>query len=114
MFVQVDVKAGKNCKEPLELIFNGLGDPRQITRVMTKGKDAVSRMHRVTGWSSNGPCEAYAMLVEDSGAGNAMLIVGGDEGLRLMADDGDAPWDLGSDKQWGEPCLLLEEGVEMG
>lgn len=112
MFVQIDVKSGRNSKDSLELVFNGLGKPYTITKVMTDDRDGVTRMHKVTGWSSEGPCEATALIVEDSGAGSALLIHGGDEGIRLMPDDIDEPWSLDSANQWGEACLLLSEDVE--
>ena len=112
MFVQIDVKSGRNYKDSLELVFNGLGKPYTITKVMTDDRDGVTRMHKVTGWSSVGKCDAVALIVEDSGAGSALLIHGGDEGIRLMADDIDEAWDLDSASQWGEPCLLLAEDVE--
>lgn len=111
-FVSVEVKSGRNCKDSLELIFNGLGKPYTIRKVMTDDREGVTRMHKVTGWSSNGACDAVALIVEDSGAGSALLIHGGDEGIRLMADDIDEPWDLDSANQWGEACLLLAEDVE--
>ncbi|MSQ32279.1 MAG: hypothetical protein EXR59_03455 [Dehalococcoidia bacterium] len=112
MFVQIDVKSGRNNKDSLELVFNGLGKPYTITKVMTDDRVGVTRMHKVTGWSTQGPCDAIALIVEDSGAGSALLIQGGDEGLRLMADDINEAWDLDSANQWGEACLLLSEDAE--
>src|SRR5207247_5769637 len=41
----------------------------------------------VVGWSSVGggsPCAAWAIVVEDSSAGTAVLVYGGDWGLRLQ------------------------------
>ena len=113
MFIQVDVKAGRNYKESLELMFNGMGEPRVITKVLTEDRNGVTRMHKVTGWSSEGACDAIAVVVEDSGAGSARLILGGDEGIRLMPDDLEEEWSLDSANQWGEACLLLAEDVDV-
>ena len=58
----------------------------------------------VVGWTSRdggAPCPAYAVPVEDSGAGVATLIYGGDWGLRLTPKDGRPPF--------GEPYLLLDD-----
>ena len=58
----------------------------------------------VSGWSSAGDgssCPARAVPVEDSGAGVATLLYGGDWGLRLTPRDGRAPF--------GEPYLLLDD-----
>ena len=62
-------------------------------------------VHRcdVAGWSSAAdgtPCPARAVSVEDSGAGVATLVYGGDWGLRLLPRDGREPF--------GEPYLLLD------
>ena len=61
----------------------------------------------VTGWSSDGPCAAYAAMVQDSGDGAVLLVYGGDEGIRLKPVDSAKEWDLEDPEQWGEPCLLL-------
>ena len=113
-FVSVEVKSGRNVKDGLELVFNVMGKPSKITKVMTDDREGMTRMHKVTGWSEAGPCDAIALIVEDSGAGSALLIHGGDEGIRLMPDDIDEPWSLDSANQWGEACLLLSEDVETG
>ncbi|MEE8517935.1 MAG: hypothetical protein V3S98_02285, partial [Dehalococcoidia bacterium] len=68
----------------------------------------------VTGWSADGPCPAYAAKVWDSGDGVALLVYGGDEGIRLKHADSDADWDVANPDQWGEPCLLLDPGAEVG
>ncbi len=68
----------------------------------------------VTGWSTDGPCPAYAVPVADSGEGVVTLIFGGDEGIRLKPVDSGETWDLESPNQWGEPCLLLDPDVAMG
>src|SRR5688572_7400092 len=59
----------------------------------------------VTGWSADGPCPATAVTVEDSGGGTAVLVWGGDRGLRLVPTEGGPTV--------GEPYLLLSpEDVE--
>ena len=45
--------------------------------------------------------------VEESGAGRAYLIYGGNWGIRLNPVKFKEDWDLDSPNQWGEPFLLL-------
>ena len=45
--------------------------------------------------------------VDDSGEGVALLIDGGDAGLRLKPAAHASPWRLDDPEQWGEPYLLL-------
>jgi hypothetical protein len=114
MFIEVDVAAGDNCPEPLTLMFNGLSQPAPVTRVRTLDPDGVERMCEVTGWSAQGPCQARAAMVEDSGEGTALLVYGGDQGIRLKPVESAGGWDLASRQQWAEPCLLLPRDTEMG
>ena len=59
------------------------------------------------------PCEASAVLVGDSGLGQALLIHGGDEGIRLRPASSNSPLVLGTDDQIGEPYLLLQTSVKL-
>jgi hypothetical protein len=56
---------------------------------------------RVSGWSADGPGPATAVTVEDSGGGTAVLVWGGDHGLRLHPQDGEGR------SPFAEPYLLL-------
>ena len=108
MFIEVDVQAGDNCEYSLFRIFSAVGDPRPVIGVNAPGPGGISRDLEVTGWSAEGSCQAYAVAVEDSGEGRALLVYGGDEGVRLKARDSVEPWSIHSGDQWGEPCLLLD------
>ena len=98
----------------LERVFDGKGEPRSIEQMVAPNPMGDDINCRVTGWSSSGPCPAYAIMVEDSGEGILMLVYGGDEGLRLQPADGSEEWDLEDANQWGEACLLLHKDVELG
>src|SRR5687767_14339674 len=68
--------------------------PRPVTRVRW-ARDAGEALEcRVTGWGPGGACEAAGVDVEDSGAGTAVLVTGGDWGVRLSRSDSRAPWSL--------------------
>jgi len=95
-------------------VFDALEEPAQVARVMASDPQGNEHMCDVTGWSRKiGPCPAYAALVEDSGEGVAMLVYGGDEGIRLKPVERQEHWDLSSPHQWGEACLLLDKSVSL-
>ncbi len=83
-----------------------------MARVVALRRDGSEGPCAVTGWSAAGACPAYAAKVWDSGDGVALLVYGGDEGIRLKHADSDAAWDIADPSQWGEPCLLLDSEAE--
>jgi len=96
-FIDVFVEPNPNAPEGSGLRWKSEGEPRPVARVRHEG-----RWCRVEGWSSadgGSPCGAQAIPVEDSSAGTALLIVGGDWGVRLTPLDGAPPF--------GEAYLLL-------
>lgn len=113
MYIEVDVSEGPNCSWTLARLFKALTTPHPVREVIAPNPNGNDCLCQVTGWSASGPCEAKAVLVEDSGEGVSMLLYGGDAGLRLKALDNEEPWDLDSSLQWGEPCLLLNQDVEL-
>ena len=108
MFVEVDVQLGYNCDYSLNRVFSALAASVQVLRVETTGMHGELGLFDVTGWFGEGPCPAYAVIVEDSGEGRAMLIYGGADGIRLRPRDSRESWSLEAVDQWGEPCLLLD------
>ena len=113
-FIEVDVDAGENSDLSLSRIFDAREAPYEITRLVTMRRDGSDGPCAVTGWSADGACPAYAAKVWDSGDGVALLVYGGDEGIRLKPAGSNAPWDLADHDQWGEPCLLLASDAEVG
>ena len=114
MFIEVDVQGFSNSPMPLVRMFDAMEDPRRVTKVVASDPLGVEQECHVTGWSGDsGPCPAYAALVEDSGEGVAMLVYGGDDGIRLSPAAVDGDWDLDDPRQWGEACLLLDKDVRL-
>lgn len=113
LYIDVDVEEGSNCW-PLQRIFQALGDPREVSRIVAPDPRGDDVLCQVTGWSSSGPCQGYAVLVADSGEGAVTLIYGGDQGVRFKPIDNHDFWDLDNPDQWGEPCLLLDPDVHTG
>ena len=114
MLVEVEVSQSANCPMSLTRMFDAMEEPVLVSGVVASDPEDNDQMCDVTGWSSSGPCAAYAALVEDSGEGIARLIYGGDEGIRLKPAGCEERWDLDSPNQWGEACLLLDKDVKLG
>ena len=113
MFVEVDVQLGDNCDYSLNRVFSALAASAPVFRVETTGIHGELGLFDVTGWSGEGTCPAYAVIVEDSGEGRALLVYGGADGIRLRPHDSQEPWTLEAMHQWGEPCLLLDQSTHI-
>ena len=103
-FVDIFIDPNPNCPEGCDLRFQATVEPRPVRLVRHARGEDDSVACEVAGWSSEGggtPSPAHAVLVEDSGAGVATLLYGGDWGLRLTPRDGSPPF--------GEPYLLVGE-----
>ena len=111
MLIEVEVFAGENSQMELTRVFDLISEPRPITGVITADQMGRDRWCDVTGWSATGPCPARAALSEDSGEGVVLLVFGGDHGIRLKPADCREDWDIASENQWGEACLLLDKNA---
>lgn len=103
--VSVFIEPNPNCPEGCSQRFQATAEPRPVTVIRYSPGGDETILCDVAGWSSEKdgtPCPARAVRVEDSGAGVATLVYGGDWGLRLHPRDGRAPF--------GEPYLLLDAG----
>lgn len=110
-----EVEDNENCAGVPQLIFNTFAEARPISHVKLPYQGSA-QFHRVTGWDSQspgGPSTAYGVKIEESGGGEALLVYGGDWGLRIMRPGLDELWDINSENQWGEAYLMLgdESGV---
>ena len=111
MLMEIEVYESQNCPLNITRMFSTLEQSKPASYVKTTGIDGKEGIFDVVGWSSTGPTEAHAVLVEDSGDGIAMLIYGNEEGIRLRPSGDTEPWSLKSPNQWGEACLLLDKDV---
>ncbi|HEV8701537.1 MAG TPA: hypothetical protein VGV60_09740 [Candidatus Polarisedimenticolia bacterium] len=101
--VSVFIEPNPNCPEGCSQRFQATSESRVVTSIQYSPGGDETILCDVAGWSSekNGtPCPARAVRVEDSGAGVATLVYGGNWGLRLSPRDGRTPF--------GEPYLLLD------
>ena len=107
MLLMIEVEESDNCPFDVTRSFQTVEDPRPISRVTATGPDGKEDTYQVVGWSAQGPTQAHAALVDDSGEGAAMLVYGAAEGVRLKPVDSTEAWSLDSPTQWGDIFLLL-------
>ena len=106
----VEVESNENCEAGVFARFKEAGPARPVQQVRLYDRNPAGEWCCITGWSDDPAqpiCQAYAQLVEDSGAGLALLVYGGLCGIRLKPAKVDEPWSLDSKNQWGEPYLSL-------
>ena len=106
----VEVESNENCEASVFARFKEIGPARLVLQVRLYDRNPTGEWYWVTGWSENEQtpmCEAYAQLVEDSGAGLTHLVYGGIYGLRFRPIDIEEDWNLESPHQWGETYLSL-------
>lgn len=111
MYTHVEVEPNANCPMAANQVFKNLSEPVTVAMVRLFEGEPDGRLFFVTGWSSKAlgtPCPAYAVNVEDSSAGSAFLIYGGDWGIRLRPEASDG-WQLNNPGQWGETHLVLAD-----
>ena len=111
-----EVEPNENCESSVFLRFKEVGPPRPVIQVKIYERNAKGEWCDVVGYApeEDDPwCPAFAQPVEDSGAGLAVLIIGGVGGLRLKPVSCEEDWDLASPHQWGETHLLLAESRDL-
>lgn len=107
----IDIPPNPNCSSVDLRVFHDLEPPRPVdqVRLVPDGAEAA-QWYAVTGWSSAGTgVPALARKVDDSGDGVALLVSGGDAGLRLQPADSHSPWRLDDTAQHGAPFLLVPD-----
>ena len=109
MLFELDVSDEINSPFDLNRVFDILGEPQPVSQVYTSDLLGTDTWCDVVGWNESGPCQAFAVLSEDSGDGVILLLYGGNEGIRLKPATGSDDWDLTNHDQWGEPCLMLDK-----
>lgn len=109
--VIVEVPPNPNC-EPADLrLFHDVEAAQPVRQVCLERAPGQPAWYDVTGWTADDrPCPALARRVDDSGEGLALLVTGGDAGLRLRPADAHGGWRLDDPQQWGLPFLLLPDG----
>ncbi len=112
----IEIAPNPNC-EPVDMrVFHDLEPPKLMAQVRLEvsGDGRGPQWYVVTGWTAAGAaCPALAHKVDDSGEGVALLVSGGDAGLRLQPAGRDAPWRLDDTTQHGVPFLLVADATDL-
>jgi hypothetical protein len=111
-FTHVEVEPNANCPMPANQVYKNISEPYPIAAVRIFEGDPEGRLFDVSGWSSAGggsPSDAFGVKVEDSSAGEAWLVYGGDWGLRLRPTESLEDWSIDDADQYGETHLVLAD-----
>ena len=106
--VVIEIPQNSNC-EPIDLrVFHDVEAARGVSLVSLERLPGQAAWYEVTGWTHAGqPCPVLARKVDDSGEGLAVLVTGGDAGLRLRPAGSTEAWSMNDPRQWGAPFLLM-------
>jgi hypothetical protein len=109
-YTHVEVEPNDNTPMMAQQVYKNIGVPFPISHVRVYEGEPEGQLCAITGWSSGSggsATSAYAVAIEDSSEGRAILVYGGDWGVRLKPADSDAPWNIDDPEQWGETHLVL-------
>ena len=105
------IEDNPNCRGD-ERMFAESGDTRVVEQVLLDRPDGTTGWCELIGLDGN---DAFvtptARHVEDSAAGVAWLITGGDWGLRVRAVGSTELWAVDDPRQWGVPFLVMDDGA---
>jgi hypothetical protein len=109
-YTHVEVEPNDNTPMMAQQVYKNVGVPFPVSHVRIYEGEPDGQLCAITGWSSaeSGPeAPAYAVLIDDSSEGRAILVYGGDWGVRLRPAESETPWSLEDANQWGETHLVL-------
>ena len=115
-YTHVEVESNDNTPMMAQQVYKNIGVPFPVSHVRIYEGEPGGQLCAITGWSSidNGSAvAAYAVQIEDSSAGMAYLVYGGDWGVRLRPAEPDAPWSLDDPEQWGETHLVISDEADL-
>ena len=111
--VWIDIEDNDNCGYSPMQTFEVRGVGRSAASVVLESVTGVDGRCEVVGWSDIGRSEVRVVAVGDSGAGESILVHGGNHGIRMRASGDSSEWSLDSSAEFGEPYLLLPSGSEI-
>ena len=112
--VIIEIADNPNCPQADLRVFHEVEPARSVRCVRLERHPGEPVWYAVTGWMSEGrPCPALRQKVDDSGDGTAVLVHGGDAGLRLQPAGVPQPWGLDHPEQWGEPFLIMADAQDI-
>ncbi len=107
----IDIESNANLAEATMATFNATGPGRSVSAIHLEVDD-VWTWCAVTGWHDDAPAPAVLTPIEESGDGPALLVSGGNHGLRLARlsgpdDTTPVAWNVDDATQWAEPFLIV-------
>jgi len=113
----IDIDANDNLDESCMATFKETGPMRSVSAVRL-WRDTEWQWCAIIGWNDEQRVAAGLSPIEESGDGPALLLHGGNQGLRLAVitspDQAVAVrWDVADPAQWGEPFLIIRPGSEV-
>ena len=110
----IEIPPNPNCDAVDMCVFHDLTPPRLVSQVRLEREQGVAQWYEVTGWTTSGTTQsALAQKVDDSGEGVALLIHGGDAGLRFRPAGSQTAWQLRHAEQWGTPFILTTDAADV-
>jgi hypothetical protein len=113
----IDISPNDNVDDSAMATFKETGPSRAIIAARL-WRDERWQWCAITGWNESGSSSAFATAIEESGDGPALLLHGGEHGLRL-SEIGSADlaaavnWSLEDRGQWGEPFLICRPDTQL-
>lgn len=111
--VWIDIEDNDNCGYFPMQTFEVRGQERVASSILLDDVTNVDGRCEAVGWSDDGRCEVRVVPVGDSGAGESILVHGGNHGIRLRSNRATADWSLASEDEFGEPYMLLPSGTSI-
>jgi hypothetical protein len=111
-YTRVEVEPNPNTPMQAAQVYKDIGARHPVAAVRLFEGEPEGRLFDVTGWASEAggtPVEAFAVQVEDSSAGAAWLVYGGDWGIRLRPTESFEDWSIDDPDQHGETHLVLSD-----
>ena len=105
--VWIDIEDNDNCGYFPMQTFEVRGVERVARGVVLDSATNVEGRCEVVGWSDDGACEVRVVPVGDSGAGESVLVYGGNHGIRMRSRKIGGEWSLFAPEEFGEPYMLL-------
>ena len=114
MIIELDIEENDNINEYESRVFMGRGKAFKISKILYQPENGTPFEADVIGWEDEKPMQAFAIRVEDSGDGEAWLVYGGNQGIRLRrSSSGSAgrPFSLENQDEWGEKYLYYSSSL---
>lgn len=109
--VWIEIEENENCGYFPIQVFEARGTERVADSIVIEHQGR----QQVVGWEDGEPTSVRVVPVGDSGAGESLLICGGNNGIRLRPATSSRTWSTDNNNESGEPYLLLaaDTNVEM-